>query len=100
MKLRITINRNGRNKEEKTKLSYGWVNDWIEPEELIQAVGNGWAGAATWFKAKKHSAEKYLGSIVIVFDFDGELRVKNSGLALLLVHGVLSPIRTPAIKMR
>ena len=43
MKLRITINRNGRNKEEKTKLRYGWVNDWCEVHELIHAVRNGWA---------------------------------------------------------
>jgi hypothetical protein len=77
MKLRITINRNGRNKEEKTKLRYGWVNDWCTVDELIKAVSNGWAWCATWFQAKKRLAENCMGSNVIVFDFDGELSLEK-----------------------
>jgi hypothetical protein len=75
MKLKVSTNNRGVNKQNSSYLSRGWNNTWLEPWELAAWVQNGFAWAATHFQDRRRSEANASGSNCIVFDFDGELQL-------------------------
>ena len=73
MKLKVSLNRRGKNKTNTQYLSSGWQNDWITPAALNDWILEGKAWAGTHFVDGKRSEATADGSNCIVFDFDGEL---------------------------
>ena len=77
MKIRLSVNAKGKNKQDPARLTYGWKQKWMEPWELAAWVKQGYAWAATFFIEGKRSAKTASGSNAIVFDFDGELSLER-----------------------
>ena len=77
MKIKVSVNARGKNKQDPARLAYGWKNKWLEPWELMAWVKQGYAWAGTHFSEGKRSAKTASGSNAIVFDFDGELSLED-----------------------
>lgn len=73
MKIKVSLNKNGFNKTNTTRLTFGWKNQWLEPFDLAAWVTQGRAWSGTHFSEGKRCQANASGSNAIVFDFDGEL---------------------------
>jgi len=77
IKLRVSTHAKGRNKQDPSRLTYGWQNRWMDCRDLGAWVLQGYAWAGCHFKERKRSARNAQGSNCLTFDFDGELRLAD-----------------------
>ena len=77
IRLKVSLNKRGRNKANPQLLATGWKNSFYTPKELAEWIGQGYAWAGTHFQSGKRSASNARGSNCIVFDFDGELQLQH-----------------------
>ena len=77
MRLKVSLNKNGFNKTNTTRLTFGWKNEWLTPFDLAAWVTQGRAWSGTHFTGNKRCQANASGSNAIVFDFDGELQLER-----------------------
>lgn len=77
MKIKLSTHSRAHNKSNAKYLAKGWVNTWMTPADLIKWVTDGKAWSGTHFTSGHRSQDNASGSNCIVFDFDGELQLKD-----------------------
>ena len=77
MKLKISVNKNCKNKENPDKVATGWLNIYEDIEWLDGWVKSGFGWCATHFVNRYRKSDNSSGSNLVVIDIDGDVTLEE-----------------------